>query len=91
MNQKDLDQLKKDFEKRFGKDSVFNKKDMKQITEKYKKLGEAMKLRTPVKSRFVQTEFSRFKIVMLKDNSIIINELKEDEANRLFDNIENAC
>ena len=52
---------------------------------------EKAKLRTPLKTRFVQTEFSRFKIVMLKDNSIIINELKEDEANRLFDNIENAC
>lgn len=90
---KTLDQLEKEFKEKFGKQSVFdkNKKDIEKVRTMWSEATEKLKNSQPEKSRFVQTEFSRFKITMLKNNSIIINELKEDEANRLFDNIENAC
>jgi ribosome biogenesis GTPase A len=78
--------LKAEFESRFGENSVFNKKDLSQVFEKAKEFKKVLEQRKPIDTRFV----SRFKVTLLKDNTIIINELKEEEARRLFDNIENA-
>lgn len=90
-NLNELDKkLKAEFEKRFGENSAFNKKDLSGVFEKAKEFRKVLEERKPIDTRFVETEFSRFKVTLLKDNTIIINELKEEEARRLFDNIENA-
>lgn len=88
----DINRLEKEFKEKFGKQSAFkkNKQQIEELKTKMELALEKAKSRTPIKTRFVNTEFSRFKITMLKDNSIIITELKEEEANRLYDNIENA-
>jgi hypothetical protein len=85
------EKLKEEFEQRFGENSVFkSQKDLKKVFQKAEGLQKMLEKKRPIDSKFVETELSRFKVTLLGDFTIIINELKEEEARRLFDNIENA-
>ena len=68
-----------------------NSREYQQIKDDYRKnlpkLSEVMEQMKTKKDKFVQTEFSRYNVKLTKGNIIIISELKEDEANRLFDRI----
>ncbi len=75
--------LKAEFDKVQG----LTKEHKSKMAENARKLFELRKTKVPVDTKFVDTEFSRYKITRLKDNTIIINELKEDQAKSLFDRI----
>ena len=75
--------LKEQFEKIQG----LTKEHKEKMSKRAHEIFEAQKLKVVVESKFVTTEFSRHKVVRLKDNTIIINELKEEQANSLFDRI----
>jgi hypothetical protein len=57
------------------------------MTKKAHDIFNSVKHRLPIETKFVTTEFSRHKVTLLKDSTIIINELKEGDAKRLFDSI----
>ena len=66
-------------------------RDYKSIREKYHesmpKLKTVMEQFQTKKESFIETEFTRYKVKLTKGNFILISELKEDEAENLFDEI----
>lgn len=80
----DLNKLLKE---QFDNAQYLTKEHKEKIAEGAKKIFELRKQKVPVETKFVTTEFSRYKVTRLKDHTIIINELKEEDAKSLFDRI----
>ena len=81
------EELNSKLQELFDKNKEITTQQAEMLRAKANTAFDKLKHRMPVSSKFVTTEFSRHKITLLKDNTIIINELKEDQAKSLFDRI----
>lgn len=71
----------------FDKNKSLTEEHKARMTQKAHSIFESMRQRTAIETKFINTEFSRYKITRLRNNNIIIDELKEDEAKSLYDKI----
>ena len=81
------EELNSTLEQEFSKVQNLTSEHQKLVADNAKKLHAILEKRMPIDTKTVTTEFSRHKVTLLKDFSIVITELNEEQSKRLFDKI----
>ena len=81
------EQLNKTLEAESAKTKGLSDEHKKVVEQNAKRLHAALEKRKPIYSKYITTEFSRHKITLLKDYTIVINELNEEQSKSLFEKI----
>ena len=79
--------LNSTLEQEFSKVQNLTSEHQKLVADNAKKLHAILEKRMPIDTKTVTTEFSRHKVTLLKDFSIVITELNEEQSKSLFDKI----
>lgn len=81
------EELNDTLKREFSKVQNLTNEHEKLVADNAKKLHAILEKRMPIDSKHITTEFSRHKVTLLKDFTIVISELKEEEAKSLYDKI----
>ena len=81
------EELNSTLEQEFSKVQNLTSEHQKLVADNAKKLHAILEKRMPIDTKTVTTEFSRHKVTLLKDFSIVITELNEEQSKSLFDKI----
>ena len=81
------EQLNETLKAEFNKAKGLSADHKKMVESNAKKLYAALEKKKPINSKQITTEFSRHKITLLKDFTIVITELNEEQSKSLFEKI----
>lgn len=81
------EELNNTLEQELAKAKDLTSEHKKLVEQNAKKLYAILEKRKPIDSKQITTEFSRHKITLLKDYTIVINELNEEQSKSLFEKI----
>ena len=81
------EQLNETLKAEFAKTKGLSDEHKKVVTDNAKRLHAALEKRKPIDSKHITTEFSRHKVTLLKNNTIVITELNEKQSKSLFEKI----
>tara|TARA_R110000824_G_scaffold274974_2_gene463664 strand:- start:680 stop:946 length:267 start_codon:yes stop_codon:yes gene_type:complete len=81
------EELNDTLEQEFSKVQTLTGEHKKLVADNAKKLHAILEKRLPIDTKTITTEFSRHKVTLLKDFSIVITELNEEQSKSLFDKI----
>ena len=81
------EELNSTLEQEFSKVQNLTSEHQKLVADNAKKLHAILEKRMPIDTKTVTTEFSRHKVTLLKDFTIVISELNEEQSKSLFDKI----
>jgi hypothetical protein len=81
------EQLNETLKSEFAKTKGLSDEHKKIVEQNAKRLHAVLEQRKPINSKYITTEFSRHKITLLKNYTIVINELNEEQSKSLFEKI----
>ena len=81
------EELNDTLKQEFSKVQNLTSEHQKLVADNAKKLHAILEKRMPIDTKTVTTEFSRHKVTLLKDFTIVISELNEEQSKSLFEKI----